>query len=237
MIRSVAAHVRGLDPRLKLGTGLALGPAAWLLDPAWVAVGAACLFVVVGALASARPLGWTMVRRLLFFVLLWTAVKIGLDLVSGLALRAAGLAGLILAVRLSGLLLLGLALALSTSTRALGMAAAWALRPVVGRERAWRTALSLALMVHFLPLCLATMEQVSSAFRQRCPRGGLSRRLTVVPLAVIRNLGQKTWSQTLAVAGRGLDDASAWEPDFAWNNADTLWLAVLGALLFAAFSA
>jgi len=164
-----------------------------------------------------------MLRRLAWFVLFWGAAKVGLDMLAGVVAADAVLGGIVVVIRLSALLLIGITLALSTSARSLGMAVAWALRPFIGGERAWRAALSLALMVHFLPLCLSTLEQVSAAFRSRLPSGSRRLRALVVPLAVIRGLGQKTWNQTLAVAGRGLDRAEAWEPDFAWASRDTLW--------------
>ena len=221
----LAAHIRRLDPRLKAGVCLFGGPGVWLLGPVHAAALVVLLAFLVFPLALTQPLGRGMLRRLAWFVLLWTAVKVGLDMVSGAAPADAALGGLILAVRLAALLMLGLVLALSTSARSLGLAVVWALRPFIGRERAWRAALSLALMVHFLPLCLSTLDQVSAAFRSRCPRGSLAQRALIVPLAVIRGLGQRTWNQALAVAGRGLDRAEAWEPDFAWSQPDTLWLA------------
>jgi biotin transport system permease protein len=164
-----------------------------------------------------------MVRSLLSFVLLWVAVKAGLDALGGVPSEYIAMDAAQLSVRLTALLLLGLTLALSTSARSLGLAVAWALRPVLGRERAWRVALSLSLMVHFLPACLASMSQVREVAARRCPEAGFFARMRIVPQAVIRNLGQKTWNQTLAVACRRLDGADAWASDFAWTGRD--WIA------------
>ena len=233
MMRRLAAHLRSLDPRLKTGVCLLCGPGVWLLQPMYAAALSAILAVLALPLALTQPLGRGMLRRLCWFVLLWTAIKLGLDLLSGAALAGAARDGLVLAVRLSALLMLGLVLSLSTSAHSLGLALVWALRPVIGRERAWRAALSLALMVHFLPLCLSTLDQVSTAFRSRCPGGSLAQRALIVPLAVIRGLGQRTWNQALAVAGRGLDRAEAWEPGFAWSSSDTFWLAAVCATMAA----
>ncbi|MEF2230555.1 MAG: cobalt transporter [Pseudodesulfovibrio sp.] len=231
MTGRLAGHLRGLDPRLKLGGCLLFGPGVWLLDPVRVLGLAVLLSFLALPLAASHPLGRSMLRRLAWFVLFWGAIKVGLDLLAGVVAADAVLGGFVVAIRLSALLLLGLILALSTSARSLGMAVAWALRPFIGGERAWRAALSLALMVHFLPLSLSTLEQVSSAFRSRLPRGPLRVRALTVPLAVVRVLAQKTWSQTLAVAGRRLDRAGAWEPDFAWALRDTLWLVGVGMVL------
>lgn len=217
----LAAVFRGLDPRLKMGVALILGPFFWLLPPSVVAVGLVLLAPVVAALAVTQPLGAKMVRSLLTFLLFWVGLKVAMDLISSIPPEEAALSAGILALRLGALLLLGLALALSTSARALGLAVSWAVRPFVGKERAWKVALSLALMVHFLPLCLSTMNQVKESVTSRCPHFGFFRRMTIIPQAVIRIMGQKTWSQTLAIAGRRLDDATAWEPNFTWNSRDT----------------
>jgi biotin transport system permease protein len=206
MMRDVAAYVRRRDPRLKLCAAFLLGPALWVLG--LPAVGLCLLF--------------------------WVAVKAGLDAMSGLSAAQVAMGAGDLALRLAALLLLGLFLALSSSARALGLAVSWAVRPLVGREQAWRLALSLSLMIHFLPMCLGAIAQVRQTLSRRCPRCGFFLRMVVIPQAVIRTLGQKTWNQTLAVAGRGLDDPSAWEPDFTWTGHDSAWalLSLSGATVF-----
>ncbi|MFH1915339.1 MAG: cobalt transporter [Pseudomonadota bacterium] len=223
--------VRGLDPRLKLGMALLLGPTLWLMGLVQAAVCAVALLCIATALASGQHLGGRMVRGLLVFVIFWVAVKAGLDVASGMEWSQVVAGAGDLAVRLTALLLLGLSLALSASARALGLAVAWAVRPVAGGECAWKLALSLALMVHFLPMCLATVAEVRQTLARRCPRCGFFLRMTVIPQAVIRALGQKTWNQTLAVAGRGLDGPLAWEPDFSWSGRDTRCALVAGGFL------
>ncbi len=221
MTRAVAEGVRGLDPRLKLGAALVLGPSLWKVHVGAAAVCALILLGLVPLLSPSRPQGMRMVKGLLFFVFLWVAVKVGVDAVTGVPSEYIIADAGQLAVRLSGLVLLGLALALSTSARTMGLAVSWGLRPLVGRERAWRVALSLALMVHFLPICLSTALGVRDVLDRRCPGVGGLMKARVVPRAVIRNLGQRTWNQTLAVASRGLEGPEAWEPDFAWTGRDT----------------
>jgi biotin transport system permease protein len=220
---ATAVYIRRLDPRLKLGVSLALGPSLWLLDLPWVGVLAAILVCLVLPLAANQPLGGRMVRGLLIFVCCWMVIKAGLDGIAGLALGQVVAGAAALGLRLTALLLLGLFLALSASPRALGLAVSWVVRPIVGAERAWRLALSLALMVHFLPLCLSTVSQVRQTLGCRCPQCGFFARMVIVAQATIRALGQKTWHQTLAVAGRRLDNADAWEPDFSWTVHDTTW--------------
>ncbi|MGL1863952.1 MAG: energy-coupling factor transporter transmembrane protein EcfT [Pseudodesulfovibrio sp.] len=224
---STATYIRDLDPRLKMAIAMVLGPALWALGPLLVAVCGAILLVMLLPLAASQPLGTKMVRSMFFFVLFWVLMKVTLDAVAGITpIQIAQDSG-ILALRLISLLMLGLCLALSTSARALGLAVSWAIRPFVGKERAWKLALSLALMIHFLPLCLSTMTQVKDSTSRRCPDCGFRQRMTIVPQAVIRNLGQKTWNQTLAVAGRGLENPDAWEPDFDWSKHDTAWASLV----------
>jgi biotin transport system permease protein len=232
----VAGVIRALDPRLKLGAALLVGPCLWKVPvPAAVAC-AAFLLLLVRFLAAGQPGGGRMVRSLLSFVFFWVAVKLVLDGISGVPAEFMARDAAQLAVRLVALLMLGLGLALSTSARALGLAVAWALRPFLGPERAWRIALALSLMVHFLPACLSTLSGVREVVARRFPEAGFFRRMRMIPQAVIRNLGQKTWNQTLAVACRGLDRAGAWEPDFIWSGRDwfgsAFVLAAAGAMFF-----
>ncbi|WP_272700232.1 cobalt transporter [Desulfovibrio sp. Fe33] len=217
-----AALVRSLDPRLKLAAALLIGPCLWKVHVLAAAACAVFLLLLALPLAAGLPGGGKMVRSLLGFVFFWVAVKAVLDGISGVPPEYIASDAAQLTVRLVALLMLGLSLALSTSARALGLAVAWALKPLLGAERAWRVALSLSLMVHFLPTCLATMSGVREVAARRCPDAGFFRRMRMIPQAVVRNLGQKTWNQTLAVACRGLDRAGAWEPDFSWTGRDSL---------------
>lgn len=232
-MRAAASFVRGLDPRLKLGMALLLGPSVWLLSPVASALMTCLLLPLVAVLAAAQPLGRRMLRSIAVFLFFWVAIKSGLDAISGVPLPVLAENAGVLLLRLSALILLGLALALSTSARALGLAVSWGLRPLIGEERAWKVALSLALVVHFLPLCLSTMNRVQETVSLRCPEYGIFRRMTVIPQAVLRGLGQKTWNQTLAIAGRGLEGGDAWRPDFSWRGSDSLCaaLAVATAIL------
>jgi biotin transport system permease protein len=225
-----AGMVRALDPRFKLVAALLVGPCLWKVPVEAATACALLLLLLVRCLAAGQPGGGKMVRSLLSFVFFWVAIKVLLDAVSGVPVEHMALDAGQLAVRLTALLMLGLGLALSTSARALGMGVAWALRPLMGAERAWRIALALSLMVHFLPVCLSTLTGVREVAARRFPEAGFFRRMRMVPQAVVRNLGQKTWNQTLAVACRGLDRPEAWKPDFSWAGRD--WLA--SALLLAA---
>ena len=128
-------------------------------------------------------------------------------------LRQTAMDAALLGLRLCVLIGLGLLLALTTSPRQLGLALSWFLRPVLGKN-AWKTALSLALMIHFLPLVQTTFAQVKQTIRLRQPKRSRWERVLLVTQATLRLLAQKTWSQTVAVAARGLDSPEAWVPHF-----------------------
>jgi len=222
MMQMLAAFLRSLDPRLKLAMALVLGPCLWKVHILGVAAWLGGLLAAILPLVASQPLPEKMVRSLFLFVFFWGAIKAVLDSLGGIPMEHVALDAAQLCMRLAAMLLLGLVLALSSSARALGLATAWAVRPFVGRERAWHVALSLALMIHFLPVCLTTLNQVDDNFGRRFPGAGFRYRMRVVPQTVIRVLGQKTWSQTLAVACRRLDGPDAWEADFSWALRD--WL-------------
>lgn len=233
-MKGVAALAGSLDPRLKMAAALVLGPCLWKMHVGAAAGFAVLLFLLAWPLSATQPSGSRMVRSLLLFVFFWVAFKAAVDGLTGVPVEEIGGDALQLSVRLTALVLLGLDLALSTSARALGLAVSWFIRPLVGGERAWRVALALALMIHFLPACLAALSDVREVAARRCPDAGFFRRMRIIPQAVIRNLGQKTWNQTLAVACRRLEGPDAWEPDFAWQTRDSLWAMLSVALIAAA---
>ncbi len=217
-----ADTARRLDPRLKLAMALIVGPGIWLW-PSWSVLCCLVFFSILAHLLSlAQPLGRKTVISLFLFVLFWLCIKLVLDVVSGVPLGHVFIGVGLLGLRLTALLLLGLSLALSSSARALAMAVAWGVRPLVGAERAWRLALSLALMIHFFPMCLSTMNQVRETVTRRWPHCRFYQRAILIPQVVLRHLGQKTWTQTLAIAGRGLDCPQAWEPVFKWDSTDSI---------------
>ena len=191
------------------------------MHPISVGVLFAGLGVALRAVSRVEPVMTSSLRKLLLFVLFWMVMKGVLDALAGVGFSQLLLNSADLGLRLATLLFLGMVLALSTSARSLGLAVSWAVKPFVGRERAWKVALSLSLMVHFLPMCLSTMSAMREAYDRRCAGSGFFRRMVIVPQAVLRNLGQKTWNQTLALAGRGLDSPDAWRPDFAWSGCDS----------------
>ena len=215
------------DPRLKIITCMLLGLCALRAEPLGLAVFGMALGCVLGLLAWRKPMNRTLIRSYIAFVIMWMAVKLGLDLWSGIswqeALQSSGLLGLRLVVLLS----LGLVLAISTSSRSLGLGLTSMLRPIL-REKAWQLALAMALMVHFIPLNFQVIKTVHTAFNTRAPRLAWYRRVQLFVGAVLRNWSQKVWKQTLALASRGLDTPEAWSAQIPFVSKE--W--ILG-LLFA----
>jgi len=210
-----------IDPRLKILLAGCFGVLAWHLSPTALGIVGICLWILCLRAEFFSRAHWPMLRSYGLFVLFWGLLKFGLDATAllhsppphaPLLQQAAADAGL-LAGRLGILIALGLILALSSSPRQLGLALSWFLRPLLGRN-SWKTALSLALMIHFLPLAQRTLMQVREAMRLRRPKRSRWQCFLLVPQAVLRILAQKTWTQTVAVAARGLDNPEAWVPGF-----------------------
>ncbi|MFW6181739.1 MAG: archease, partial [Spirochaetota bacterium] len=111
---------------------------------------------------------------------------------SSLSLESVSLGSRILVV-----LLTGLCLARTTSARQMGRAMTGIMRPVLG-ARAWLPALALSLMIHFLPMTLATLRQTGQTVKVRCPGMSLHRRMVLLATASLRSLSRKTWNQTIA---------------------------------------
>ncbi len=213
----------GRDPRLKL-----LAVLLWAACPRRRAPGAFALRAGPGRLvllaSGGRPPERALLRAYLGFLLGWMACQLALGLWQEtgweLAVRRAGLLGL----RLGVLLLLGLGLALATSPRSLGLAAAHLTRPFLG-GRAWQVALALALLVHFQPLVWRSARTARTAFALRALPLPWPRRALLFGQLLLRHWSQRTWRQTLALASRGLDDPAAWEARLSLRPRE--WLAGL----------
>ena len=233
---AVARVLMAADPRLKVLLTFLLGLMTWQAGLAGVLFYGLALGLVLFLLGDVVSANRSVVRTYAAFVLLWMAVKFLFEILDGAGPAAAALRATDLGLRLLVLLLLGLALALSTSPRSLGLAAAWLLRPVLGK-RAWRAALSLSLMVHFLPLVWQTFSTVQRTIALRARSASWPRRLNLMAQASLRALSQKTWDQTVALAARGLDAPEAWTCRFDFRPREwAVGLAAAGLGLAAAWA-
>lgn len=202
------------DPRLKIILAATIGILTW-----HVPVYALCIYTAVILILGVGnkvhlTLGSRTITTYLYFILLWAGIKFALDctpIFQGITpdYQAAFLSSGILALRLSILIGIGLLLATTSSARQLGLALSWFMRPILGK-RSWEPGLSLALMIHFIPLIQKTFSQVMQAMELRNPPRSKWQRFLLVPQAVLRICAQKTWTQTVAVAARKLDSPDAW---------------------------
>lgn len=194
-----------LDARLLVAASLTLGLSVWLL-PWPVALGLGVAFLALGRLlASAGYVGHGGRGAVLVFGLFWAGMAFGLKLWDGWELQAAAWDSADLGLRLMVLMGLGLLLARLASPVRMGRAVAWCLRPVLGRERAGGIGLSLALMIHFIPMVWATWNTARRAMLLRRPCCGWFQRWVLLAQTLIRSLARATWTQALALGSRGLD--------------------------------
>jgi biotin transport system permease protein len=217
------------DPRLKIAVALTSGLAVWHAGAYGTFLYLAVLLGIAGSLRLFTRDFRKTLRAYAGFVLLWVGVKIGVDLISGGAPASVLFEGLLLGVRLCTVLFIGLFLAELTSLRSMGAAVAWSLRPILGAH-AWKGALALALTVHFLPLFRGIASTILSTMRLRGAHVPLLRRVPLFTGALLRSAGQKTWSRTLALAARRLDEPEAWAIRLQTSPWECLWAALLAAL-------
>lgn len=231
--RRARGPLAAADGRVVLVLALLFGLLVWRAGlAANVAYAAFFAAVLASTGATARDAA-RLARWVAGFSLVWGAVKLAVDLASGVPAREAGAAVALLAVRLAVLLLLGAAVSALLTPRALGLALA-GLTPPRLRRRTWTVSLALLLMVHFVPRALAAFDGARAALRVRRVALPRWRALVLVLEAGARNLARMTWDQTLAVAARQLDRPEAWvEPAPARPGQWAAGLAV-GALAGAA---
>lgn len=155
------------------------------------------------------------------FALFWACLKLAMDAASfalsnwpafadcqAALLTAAGQA-LLLFLQVFALMTAALALTLALSPSMLARAVSWLIRPFAGKN-AWKPALAFALMAHYLPRIQRMIRQAKTAALSRgLPAKGKAFWLLAFP-HIFRMLARGTWSQAVAIAGRGLDTAEAW---------------------------
>lgn len=202
------------DPRLKIMLAASIGILTWHVPVCALCAYAATILLIGACNKVHLTLGTRTIATYLYFIGIWTGIKFALDCTSvfqGITpdYQAALLSSGILALRLVILIGIGLLLATTSSARQLGLALAWFMRPILGK-RSWEPALSLALMIHFIPLIQKTFKQVIQAIELRTPPRSKWERFLLLPQAVLRICAQKTWTQTVAVAARKLDSPEAW---------------------------
>ncbi len=198
------------DGRPAVALSLVAGFCVWRYDAAALAVPLAFLIWFLPRQPSFRSVGKPVLRPALRFAVFFAIIKFGLDVFSVEAdfVQAAVNAGMLFG-RLLAAVGIGLALLTFCGPRGLCLALTWYLRPLLGK-RAWRAGLSGALVVRFLPMIFTLVEQTTRQIRLRAPHVGIVGRLALLSRAVLRQLAQKSWNQSVALLARDLARPEAW---------------------------
>ena len=218
------------DPRLALGLTLAASLCVWHAGwPGLCAYALVLLFVWFRAgthrLAPQGTLGRTVRFCLFWATITWAftlsevlpplhwgdtaSLSHALNKALPPALWATLPGAALLLCRLVLLMAFALSLTLHLSPHALGQAAVWFVAPLLGKN-AWKPALSLALMVHYLPAIHSAAHAVRLAAKVRgLPEQGFAYWKNALP-HLFRLLYTRTMQQAVAIASRGLDTNSAW---------------------------
>jgi len=155
-----------------------------LLPPLTLALALPPLLASIVQLASGRPQGRRLILAAAWFWLFWSVLL----LLAHLALRPTGLKP---ALNLAAWLNLGLFLILAKTPLELALAAAGLLSPIMGRTRARKLALALALLTRLIPALLASALSLRTAVSRRAAALSLPRRLTLWGRGLVREaLGQ-----------------------------------------------
>ncbi|WP_051257955.1 hypothetical protein [Desulfovibrio cuneatus] len=243
------------DPRLALGLTLAASLCVWHAGWAGLCAYAAALLYVWHRAGTCQLAPQGTMARTVRFSLFWATITWAFTLSEVLppmhwgdiatlphALRIALPPALwatlpgaaLLLCRLALLMAFALSLTLHLSPHALGRAAVWFVAPLL-RQNAWKPALSLALMVHYLPAIHSAAHAVRLAARVRgLPEQGFAYWKNALP-HLFRLLYSRTMQQAMAIASRGLDTNSAWLTLPPLPRHETA-MALGVALFFAAFT-
>lgn len=150
-----------------------------------------------------------MLRSGLVFIAFWLAMTAGSDWVLGKGAGKAIVAALPLCGRLLALTLVGVVFVGLSSPLETGRAAAWFMRPLLGR-RVWKPALGIALTAWFLPLTLRVAGEVRAGLRARGLTLPLWKRLFLMAGAGLRILERTAGELAVGLASRRLDDWRSW---------------------------
>lgn len=243
------------DPRLALGLTLAASLCVWHAGWPGLCVYAAVLLCLWHRAGTHRLAPQGTLARTVRFCLFWTTITWAFTVSEVLpplpwatiaalpqalhtalppALWATLPGAALLLCRLALLMAFALSLTLHLSPHALGQAAVWFVAPLLGNN-AWKPALSLALMVHYLPAMHTAAHAVRLAAKVRgLPEQGFAYWKNALP-HLFRLLYSRTMQQAMAIASRGLDTNNAWLTLPPLSRQETA-MALGVAVFFAAFT-
>ncbi|MDR1827147.1 MAG: hypothetical protein LBR29_02315 [Methylobacteriaceae bacterium] len=205
--------VRRLDIRALVLASAVAGFFVWVLPARPVLMLDAGFFAFLALQGGLSRLNGAAARTYIKFVVFWVAAKflvdcIGADNTVGERLADAG----VLALRLTGLALLGLIITGDSSPRALGQALSWFAKPLL-REHSWKAALALSLMLTAMPRIGRTAANLNRTLRLRGTSLSIVRRFTLIALATLRIIAQEAESIAIAVMTRDLFRPEPWQTD------------------------
>ncbi|KAB1443430.1 cobalt transporter [Pseudodesulfovibrio senegalensis] len=215
--------LRQADPRVKIFGVLVFGVGLWHTGVYGVLLCACIVGYLAVWILGISPQARRMTRAFTIFAAFWSLLKAAFGLWDGLPPMAVFGDAAFFGIRLLVLLHLGLVLSESTSARQIGRAFCWALRPL-GTQRSWRFGLSLALMIHFIPMTIEVMQKAGQTLKLRRARLGFWLRMRVLPGMVMRIMAGKTWESALGVSARGLGRPEAWAYPLSFRVRDVFFL-------------
>jgi len=216
------------DARIKIALSIVAGICVWKAGPVALGLFALSAAGVVWMAAGRGLIGKGQLKALIYLAGVWTAIKACLELYSRNPQWLEQ--SLLLGGRLAVLVLVGVCLAALTSRVQVGLALSTLLRPVCG-TKSWQAALSLALMIHFIPLVLGTLQTVKRTLSLRGQDLSMRQRMHFFVTTVMRTLSRSTWDQTLALAVRGLEEEKAWQQSRPMTLGEWASAGVLGLSL------
>ncbi|MFO7802680.1 MAG: energy-coupling factor transporter transmembrane component T [Desulfovermiculus sp.] len=201
-------RMQACDARIKMAVSIVAGVCVWKAGPVALGLFAFSAAGVAWMVAGRGLIGRGQLKGLVYLAGAWTAIKACLELYSRNPQWLEQ--SLLLGGRLAVLVLVGVCLAALTSRVQVGLALSSLLRPLCG-TKSWQAALSLALMIHFIPLALGTLQTVKRTLSLRGQDLSMKQRMHFFVTTVMRTLSRTTWDQTLALAVRGLEEEKAWQ--------------------------
>lgn len=226
--KKLISWLQACDARVKIGLSIITGISVWQARPEVLAVLALAAALLTWIVAGSSLITRRQIGALVLFIGAWTGVKAAMEFI---AKNPDGLKqSLILGGRLSVLVLVGLGLAALTSRIQVGRAVTSLLRPVLG-NRSWQGAMSLALMIHCIPLTMRTLHTVMQTIALRGYGLSLRKRLYFFVTTVMRCLSRTTMDQTVALAVRGLENERAWQDPQPIKSKEWVLGGVLGGLI------
>ncbi len=198
----------GRDPRLIIAMATLCGVLVWTLPPLFLAL--PVLASIMGCIVVQKRISLTLVKAGCIMALAWGVGKFIADtLLLNMGMEQRLVEAALLTTRLASSVALGLILSAATSPLGLALAVAWALRPILG-SRHWKPALTLMVMITWLPRCHDVLSETWAMLQRRAPKMPLHQKLAFLGKAVLHRLEQESLYRSIALVLRNLTTSTAW---------------------------